>query len=476
MDIHKKTIKQSIFFSHLIIILIYVVLTSIVFNICLRIYVRNQTKAQLVSVEELARKSVNNELFNIGTLSNTANENKQFIKSLLKVNRVLKQTQTFLDVNYAVIGKRDNLIYPSSDSNGEYDLLTKYIIPVIGKNKLTVKSSRNKIINFTTNGQKYIALLNPIKSANTNNVLYLLLYSNLNKMNKMLLAVNFILIGILLVTAGIALVISNKVSKKISDPITELGKYARSIGDRQFDAKAIKFDNDEIGQLAKIMSSMSNKLSIYDNTMKTFFQNASHELRTPLMSIQGYAEGIKYNVVDDKDSAVDIIIEESKRLSNLVEDLLYLSKIDSTQDKLNMELLNVEDIIRSSIERVNGIAVKSEKTIHFNCKIKDLTVKGDEEKLTRAIINILGNCLRYAKKNIEVIAEKENSKVVIWIKDDGCGIDKKDLANIFDRFYKGKNGNHGLGLAITKSIIERHHGIITAGNNGEGGAFFKIIL
>jgi signal transduction histidine kinase len=472
----KKTIGKSIFFSHIKIILIFVVLTSIVFNICLRIYVRNQTKTQLTSAAGLVKKSVNLELFSRDTVSNTAKEDNKLIKSVLAVNRILKQSQTFLDVNYAVVGKRNNLIYPANDSSEEYELISAYILPIMQRRNITTaKINKNKIVNFAVNREKYIVLLYPIKSE-SDKVGYLLLYSSLNKTNKMIFTVNMVLLSILLVTSIIALAISRDVSKKISGPISELGTYARNIGDRQYDVKIPMYEDDEIGQLAETMNSMTNKLSAYDNTMKTFLQNASHEFRTPLMSIQGYAEGIKYDVVEDKEAAADIIIEESKRLTELVEDLLYLSKIDSMQEDINMEELNMEDIIRSSIERVNGIAVKNQKVIHFACNDKDMIYHGDDEKLTRALINILGNCLRFANKNIQVAAQKENSRIVILIKDDGPGFDTGDIVNLFSRFYKGKGGNYGLGLAITKSILEKHGANITAGNNKEGGAFFKITL
>jgi signal transduction histidine kinase len=310
----------------------------------------------------------------------------------------------------------------------------------------------------------------------TSKGVYLLLYSDFNKVNRMILTMNIILLSILLITSIIALIISSRVSKNISDPIIELGKYAESVGDRQYDVKLAKYGDDEVGQLAEIMHSMADKIYAYDNTMKTFLQNASHELRTPLMSIQGYAEGIKYDVVDDKEGAVDIIIEESKRLTGLVEDLLYLSKIDSMQDNIKIEQLSVEDLIKGSIERVNGIAVKSDKVIHFYCNEKNLTIYGDEEKLTRAIINILGNCLRYARKNIDISVENENCNIAVVVKDDGRGFEENELSNIFKRFYKGKGGNYGLGLAITKSIIEKHKGIITAGNNTNSGASRPVTL
>ena len=273
------------------------------------------------------------------------------------------------------------------------------------------------------------------------------------------------------------MLISNNVAKKISKPILFLSNYAKKIGEREYQAELIKYDsNDEIGKLAETMRDMTEKLYAYDNTMKAFMQNASHELRTPLMSIQGYAEGIKHGVVDEKDKAVDIIIEESKRLSDLVEELLYLSKIEAMQDKLNLEEINAQYMINSSIERIKGIAVKDNKIIKFTSNEKNTLIKGDEEKLTRAIINILGNCLRYCRENIDVILKSEGSKVSIIIEDDGPGFEEKDLGNIFERFFKGEGGNYGLGLAITKSIIEKHNGNIVAENGIKGGARFVITL
>lgn len=473
----KKTINRDIFLSHLKIILIYVVLTSIVFNLCLRVYVRNQTRSQLVSAAELVKKSINVELFSQNTPSETKNE-KELIRNVLKINRVLKQTQSFLDVNYAVADRRSNLIYPSSsDNNEEYKLLNESIMPLISRRKLIqTKTTGSKLINFIADGKKYIAIFYPLKSEGASRAGYLLLYSDLSRTNRLIFTVNLILVLILLITTAIALIISKKVSKKISDPITRLGLYAKNIGDRQYDAKLSEYENDEIGDLAKTMNSMADKLSAYDNAMKTFLQNASHELRTPLMSIQGYAEAVKYDVVDDKDNAVDIIIQESRRLSELVDDLLYLSKIDSMQDDINFERISADDLLKSSIERVKGIAVKNSIVINLHSDGQNRMIYGDEEKLTRAFINLLGNCLRFAEKNIDVTIEDADSKLIIWIRDDGCGFDAKDINNIFDRFYKGKGGNYGLGLAITRSIIVKHNGTISAGNNPEGGAFFKITL
>lgn len=471
-----KTIKKSIFLSHISIIIISVFLTTIVFNICLNIYIRYQTKSQLLSAAQIIQKTMNTQALG-NSKNNTKGDEREELNALLKINRILKQTQTFLDIKYAMIGPNERVVFPKNLDNEESDILTTQIIPSLGsKSAFSNNLKKNRIIYFNTEKQKYAALIHPVMAENNKVIGDLILYSDMKNSRQLTFSINIILFSILLVTSVIALIVSNNLSKRISKPIAYLSKYAKKIGERDYNAEAIKYEDDEIGELAESMEAMANKLSIYDHTMKTFLQNASHELRTPLMSIQGYAEGIKHGVVDDKESAVEVIIEESKRLTRIVEDLLYLSKLDAMQEIIKPEFLNGEELFRDCIERVNGIALQKGIKIILNSKDNKLMFMADEEKLSRAIINILGNSLRYANKEINLNVEKINKNVIITIRDDGPGFDTNELQNIFQRFFKGKGGKHGLGLAITKSIIEKHNGSITAENNANGGALFKISL
>lgn len=473
MKRYRKTIKESIFLSHLLIISLFIVLTILVFDICLSFYIRSQTKNQLITAGTILKKSINNSSQNSNIILE-GETNREFNKNLIKTNKDLKQIESFLNINYSILSKNKTLIYPQNDSE-ESSLLNNYLIPAIAKKRFLTSSIENsKVFFFMASSKKYAAILYPLQSSDNLKKGYILIYSDLESSKKLTSVVNIMLISISLLVAIIALIISNNVSEKISRPISQLSKYAEKIGERNYDEEPIQYDNEEIGMLSDTMNSMTQKLSTYDNTMKTFLQNSSHELRTPLMSIRGYTEGIKYGVVDDEGKAVDIIIDETERLSILVEDLLYLSKIDSMENNMNLEKINAANMIRSSIERVNGIALKNNKKINFNFDDNDIFFEGDEEKFTRAIINILGNCLRYAKENIDIFLVKDDKSLLITINDDGNGFNENDLPNVFERFFKGKGGNYGLGLAITKSIIEKHKGTITAQNNENGGASFKI--
>ena len=206
---------------------------------------------------------------------------------------------------------------------------------------------------------------------------------------------------------------------------------------------------------------------------QTFFQNASHELKTPLMAIQGYAEGIRAGVMDTG-SAAEVILEESDRMTELVEELLDISKIDMGRQRLTLSETDIRELLYDGIRAVEpaaaaGIAVVPdfpEAPVMVSC---------DDTRLRRAVTNILSNGVRYARSELRLTCRADKRHVTIRIQDDGDGIAEEDLPHIFDRFYMGKSGKSGIGLALTKEIIHLHKGTIRA-YNGDTGAVFEITL
>ena len=208
---------------------------------------------------------------------------------------------------------------------------------------------------------------------------------------------------------------------------------------------------------------------------QTFFQNASHELKTPLMAIQGYAEGIQAGVMDTA-SAAEVILKESDRMTELVDELLDISKIDMGRQQLALSEMDVRELLYDSIRAVEptasaagGIAIVPdfpEEPVMVSC---------DDARLRRAVTNILSNGVRYARSELHLTCRADRRQVTIRIQDNGDGIAEEDLPHIFDRFYMGKNGKSGIGLALTKEIVHLHKGTIRA-YNGETGAVFEISI
>ena len=206
---------------------------------------------------------------------------------------------------------------------------------------------------------------------------------------------------------------------------------------------------------------------------QTFFQNASHELKTPLMAIQGYAEGIQAGVMDTG-GAADVILEESDRMTELVEELLDISKIDMGRQRLTLSETDIRELLYDGIRVVEPIAAGG-ITIVPDFPEEPVMVSCDDTQLRRAVTNILSNGVRYARSELRLTCRADKRHVTIRIQDDGDGIAEEDIPHIFDRFYMGRSGKSGIGLALTKEIIHLHRGTIRA-YNGETGAVFEISI
>ena len=207
---------------------------------------------------------------------------------------------------------------------------------------------------------------------------------------------------------------------------------------------------------------------------QTFFQNASHELKTPLMAIQGYAEGIQAGVMDTA-SAAEVILKESDRMTELVDELLDISKIDMGRQPLTLSEMDVRELLYDSIRAVEPAAAAGGITIVPDFPETPVMVSCDDTRLRRAVTNILSNGVRYARSELRLTCRADRRQVTIRIQDNGDGIAEADLPHIFDRFYMGQNGKSGIGLALTKEIIHLHKGTIRA-YNGDGGAVFEISI
>lgn len=230
-----------------------------------------------------------------------------------------------------------------------------------------------------------------------------------------------------------------------------------------------------IGAIACIMGlKVGKSVETAQEIRQSFFQNASHELKTPLMAIQGYAEGIQTEVLDAKKSA-EIILEESDRMTALVEQLLSLSKIDSAQSIPKLSPYDVREIVDDAVISLAPVFARNGIELRVMKEDSRLIANCDENQLRKAFTNLLSNALRHAESFVKFSCKAESGKIIIVVSDDGGGINEEDLPRVFERFYTGRKGNTGIGLALTKEIIKLHGGEITALND-EKGAVFRIVL
>lgn len=205
-----------------------------------------------------------------------------------------------------------------------------------------------------------------------------------------------------------------------------------------------------------------------------YFQNASHELKTPIMSIQGYAEGLETGVFQNTRKAAHIILAESERMNTLVGDILFLSKMDAGYGRHARERIEIKGMLCDILGAVEETAVQRNIRTSVVGVEEPVFVIGNETQLEMAIGNILSNALRFAKDEIRVEITTEKKLVRVDIFNNGQEISQEDMPHIFERFYKGANGGHGIGLAITKEVIKAHKGKIDVRN--AAGVCFTIRL
>lgn len=313
---------------------------------------------------------------------------------------------------------------------------------------------------------------------------YLCVYVNSSSYYSFMAAMTLALIQAALLAILIAGILSMLMTYPLIFSTQKLSRFARRIAKGDFTPSRGHIVSKELSELGDVMNQMAFKLEESDIEQKTFFQNASHELRTPLMSIQGYAEGLKYGVFEsdeDRDNAIDVIIAETGRLSSLVENLLSISKMDMSRSgnfEVKKQNIDVTKICDTVIDRVRGNFIHEDKAIINDIEIKNSYIYANENDLIRCLENIFSNCLRYCKNAVTFSCKRDatETKVIFLISDDGPGIAPEVLDHLFERFSKGADGKHGIGLALAKAIAEEHNGSIKAYNKDEGGACFEVIL
>ncbi|MCD1260427.1 HAMP domain-containing histidine kinase [Paenibacillus athensensis] len=285
-----------------------------------------------------------------------------------------------------------------------------------------------------------------------------------------------LLVRLLLVFgAGSALMfgLSLLITKRLINPLVRLRTELRKIKARSFAEVELIRTGGEIGAVAQAVYDMAGELNKFIHVQKQFVQNASHELKTPLMSIAGYAEGIRDGVFEGEEArkGLDIILSESGRMTNIVTEMTLLAKLDSEEHIFRMSEVGVKELLAETAERVNPLLVRRGLKLHLICEAdEELIIQGDQDKLLQALLNIVSNAIRHARREIAIQARPTAGGIEIAVTDDGPGIAEELLPYLFQRFMKGKDGESGLGLAIARAIVERCGGRITAGNVQGGGA------
>lgn len=289
------------------------------------------------------------------------------------------------------------------------------------------------------------------------------LYSFEKNLSTMLL---LIMSFALLLTVGVTYIIS----KSIAGPVKVLSEFAKRIGDGEYGILQEDFRDEEVHELKNAMNESSEKLKKYDEEQRVFFQNASHELRTPLQVIKTNAEALEYGLIT-REKAVPVIKQEVDNLGELVEDIIVLSRLDARSRDIIYERMDLRETLSYTLERFSAILMEKNLKVNYDFQDEPVWFTYEEKSMERAFQNLIANAVRYALTTITVGCRASEGRIIIKISNDGQGIHEEDIPRIFDRFYKGEKGNHGIGLSIVKSIISSYEGRIEVSTSNHGTSF-----
>jgi signal transduction histidine kinase len=311
--------------------------------------------------------------------------------------------------------------------------------------------------------------------------------------------------AILGVTGGVGGIVAFSISRRV----IELKKTAGEIAQGNLDREITTAGADEIAALATSFEQMRKSLVQAQEELKTrnielnevnmalenanvelkkldrlkdeFISVASHELRSPIHPILGYASMAQDGMISDKE-ALDVIYKQAKRLRQLANDILDVSRIESGTLPYSMKEVNIHEILASCVEAIRP-NVSSAVSIVTDFDNQEVEMVGDSERLTQVFTNLLGNALKFTKKGSISVQTRVSGQdsIVVTVSDTGGGIPKEILPRLFSKFATKKVGDDeahgtGLGLFISRSIVEAHGGRISAYNNDAEGATFKVEL
>ena len=233
----------------------------------------------------------------------------------------------------------------------------------------------------------------------------------------------------------------------------------------------------------KLLAAANEQLKVHDKMQREFINIAAHELRTPIMPILGEAEFIKHQfdnkkkTVEIEKEQVSLIIRNAKRLDRLASDILDVAKIESQSLKLNKERFNLKAVLSAAVQDLGDHIAKNignDPSLEVLYNANDIIVSADKERITQVISNLLSNALKFTEEGyISISAEKKGKDVIVTVEDTGVGIDPEILPRLFSKFVTKSEKGTGLGLYISKNIVEKHGGKIWAENNADGkGATF----
>ncbi|MDX8361822.1 HAMP domain-containing sensor histidine kinase [Cytobacillus sp. IB215316] len=364
------------------------------------------------------------------------------------------------------------------------DTINSKLEELIKKSKEKIVPDNGELLEKKWKTEEYLATIHPVIFDGQRQG-YVFMFSPTQPIRSMIngLTYQFLFIGLLSLLLSIATIFF--LSRFITKPLIDMKEVTEKISTGQNNVFLKTNRDDELGELAKAIHVLSNRLERLKKERNEFLSSISHELRTPLAYLKGYADILQRTNLTSKErnDYLKIIEEEATHVVTLVKDLFDLAQIDENVFKIQQQAVHLHQFLSSIVEKFRP--AYSEKEIHLKlvCPEK-LTASFDPNRFDQVISNLLDNALKHSASHssVEINAKKQDGKLTIIVKDEGEGIPANELPFIWDRLYRVEKsrsrstGGTGLGLSIVKGIVDSHGGEIDVQSKIGEGTIFKIVL
>jgi signal transduction histidine kinase len=350
--------------------------------------------------------------------------------------------------------------------------------------KITAIPRRGKIIEENWREKPFIATVSPIE-VEGQTVGYVFMFQDTASVQSLITHLNehFLLAGI--ISVGLTFIIIVILSKALTKPLIEMKEATSRMSNGDYSVSLPITGNDELGDLAHSIHRLAHQLDYLTKERKEFLASISHELRTPLTYIKGYTDIIhKRNLPrDEQEKYLEIILEESTRLSTLIKELFDLAKFDQNTFVIQKKRIDFGEFLLKMEQKLSPAFIEKNMDLQVTCP-PHLFLMADPIRLEQIFLNLLDNAMKYSQHGTrtDLKVEKKGNNIHINLTDNGKGIPETDLPHIFDRFYRVDKsrtralGGSGLGLAIVKELVLAHGGTITVQSKENIGTVFEIIL
>jgi signal transduction histidine kinase len=281
-----------------------------------------------------------------------------------------------------------------------------------------------------------------------------------------------------------AIVLSYWVSKRIMKPLVQMERITRRFATGNLTERVPSNDIPELNRLASSFNRMAQELESVEQRRRDLVGDLTHELRTPLTVLEGYLEGLADGTIDPSSDIYERLAKETKRLSRLVNDLQELSKAEAGYLPIQLQPVNVYLLLSGLVRKFSDQIVDESPELRLECPQNLPLASADPERVEQVLVNLVGNALRYTREGSITIRAWQEQEQQLWIAvaDTGQGIAAADLPHIFERFWRSDrsrdrhSGGTGIGLAISRRLVELQGGTIQVESELGKGSTFRFSL